>query len=116
MQGRNSAVEGPETILKPLSIHPSVSAAYSGVGSWGQQTQPADPHFPLNHNIDQLILGDPEASTGQPGDVIPPVYPLSSQLDVPGKPLKGGVQEASELDARSTSADSLRRDGVAARL
>jgi len=32
------------------------------------------------------------------------------------KPLMGDVQEASELDARTTSADSFRHEGVAARL
>jgi len=49
------------------SIHP-LSAAYPG----GQQTQQADPGFPLTRDTVQLTLGDPEALPGQLGDMIPP--------------------------------------------
>jgi len=41
-------------ILIYLSIHP-FSTAYSRVGLRGQQTQQADPEFPLTRNIFQLI-------------------------------------------------------------
>jgi len=58
----------------PLSIYSKYSipfsTAYSGVRSQGQQTQLADPDFPLTRNIFQLFLGDPEAFTGQPEDKI----------------------------------------------
>jgi len=85
------------------SIHPSIL-----IRLIRGQTQLADPDFPLTRNIFQLILEDPEAFPGHLGDIIPPAClgssPGSSQLDVPGKPRKGGVQEASELDARTTLA------------
>jgi len=74
------------------SIHP-FSSAYSVVGSRGQQTQQADPGFPLTRNMFQLILGDPEAFTGQPGDIIPPVGPGSS----PGSPPVGRAWKTSRL-------------------
>uniref|UniRef100_A0A8C2WPX7 Phosphatidylserine synthase n=1 Tax=Cyclopterus lumpus TaxID=8103 RepID=A0A8C2WPX7_CYCLU len=64
------------------SIHPSIITRLSGVGSGWQQVQQADPGLPLTRSTFQLILGDPEAFQGQPGDIIPPACPRSS----PGPP------------------------------
>lgn len=60
----------------------------------------------------QLLLGDPKTFLGQMGYVIPPacsgsVWGLLSVGVVPGKPLEGGVLNASQSDTRITSTGSL---------
>ncbi|XP_075954572.1 cAMP-responsive element modulator-like isoform X1 [Anarhichas minor] len=65
------------------SIHPSIFLRLSGLGSRWQQAKQADPDFPLTGNMFQLILGDPEASPGQLGDVIPPACSGSSPGSLP---------------------------------
>jgi len=93
-----------------FSLHANIHRPFSSAGA----ADPADPDFPLTLNTFQLLLGDPEAMPSQLGEIIPPACPgsspgSSSQLDEPGKPQMGGVQEASESDARTTPADSSSR-------
>jgi len=82
----------------------------------------ADPDFPVSRTIFQLILGDPEAFPGKLGDIIHPGLPLLSlpwgllPVGRAWKTFNEGVQEKSELDARTTSTDCFRQEGVTARL
>jgi len=103
-----------------ISHHPSIhSHLLSPRSGRGQQTQQADQDFPLTRHFPAhsgKSRGVPRPAASYNPSSVSCVFPgVSSQLDVPGKPLKGGVQEASESDARTTSADSFRREGVAAR-
>ena len=54
------------------NVHPSIVFRLSEVGSWRQQVQEGTPDIPLPSDILQLLLGDPEAFSGQKGYISPP--------------------------------------------
>jgi len=92
------------------NLHPSI---HFHPLSRRQQTQLADPDFPLTRDIFQLILGDPDAFTSQPGDVIPPACAGSSRGSPPRWTcLENLKREASESDARTTSAPQVYFPGL----
>jgi len=77
------------------SIHPSILICLSGAGSWWQPAKQGPPGFLLPSHT----LVPPGGSRGvpRPDEIYNPssgfwVCPgVSSQLDVPGKPLRGGA-------------------------
>ena len=95
-----------------LIIHPSIFVRLSGAGSRGQLPVQGHPDFPLPGHFPQLFREDPKAFSGQLGNIVTPACPGSSS----GSPPKGSILEASETDARATSAGSSRCGGAAALL
>lgn len=100
-------------IVIQTKIHPSsIFLCFSGAGSWGQQTKQGTPHILHPSNNFQLLLWDSKVFSGQMRYIIPPE--CSGSGYVPRKPLTGGAQDASLLDARTTSTGPFRCEGAAA--